>query len=411
MGFSDLLCGDEVKETFPVINDIMSFKYLHANYFKPVHSCSDNFHPREYSIMLSQLTLRFPKKLIEDLKSRASAEDTSVNALTEKLLDDVLRTTSPDDAYFALQADPGGTQASLYRKVVRGETFGRQSLKTAELRWLFTRAHAACQTGSAFMSWPVMEALLDITFGALVYAAENGIAVDTHYINRAFDLPGQNYREETKRFMAAMPHNVDTAWAEFLLRPLASGALNLTAFPDEELSRICTPARLKCIFPLVIRAQNPDQHAMKGWAAATGLVTDDLSRTATVADITLHLQVRGNRFPQQPGTPWQAPAFSLFVSAGRVSLALGWDVFSALVRYMQARAWLGATHAWNARDSLVSLYIPRGEGERVILGLDGTHIAMTPDEYLQLETALLAVVSAPNTAPVLAELRALYGDL
>jgi hypothetical protein len=47
----------------------------------------------------------------------------------------------------------------------------------------------------------------------------------------------------------------------------------------------------------------------------------------------------------------------------------------------------------------------------VILGLDGTHIAMTPDEYLQLETALLAVVSAPDTAPVLAELRALYGDL
>jgi hypothetical protein len=70
-----------------------------------------------------------------------------------------------------------------------------------------------------------------------------------------------------------------------------------------------------------------------------------------------------------------------------------------------------ATHQWNARDSLVSLYIPRGEGERVILGLDGTHIAMTPDEYLQLETALLAVVSAPDTAPVLAELRALYGDL
>jgi hypothetical protein len=102
---------------------------------------------------------------------------------------------------------------------------------------------------------------------------------------------------------------------------------------------------------------------MKGWAAATGLVTDDLSRTATVADITLLLQVRGNRFPQQPGTPWQAPAFSLFVSAGRVSLALGWDVFSALVRYMQARAWLGATHAWNARDSLVSLYIPVAKGK------------------------------------------------
>ncbi|MCX2195099.1 hypothetical protein LD112_24720 [Pantoea agglomerans] len=47
----------------------------------------------------------------------------------------------------------------------------------------------------------------------------------------------------------------------------------------------------------------------------------------------------------------------------------------------------------------------------MILGLDGTHIAMTQEEYLQLEAALLTAVSTPDTAPVLAELRALYGDL
>lgn len=82
---------------------------------------------------------------------------------------------------------------------------------------------------------------------------------------------------------------------------------------------------------------------------------------------------------------------------------------------MQARAWLGAAHEWNARDSLVSLYISSAgeeDGEdRALLGLDGTHIAMTLNEYLQLETALLAEVAAPDTAQVLAELRALYGDL
>ncbi|MEN4559409.1 hypothetical protein ABEG45_21825 [Pantoea agglomerans] len=361
--------------------------------------------------MLSQLTLRFPKKLIESLKSRASVEDTSVNALTERLLDGALKSTSPDDAFFALQADPAGTREALYRKVVRGETFGRQTVKPAELRWLFAQAHAACQTGSAFMSRPVMEALLGITFDALVYAAENGIPVDTYYINRAFDLTGENYRNETDAFMAAMPHGVDTTWAEFLLRPLSSGALNLKAFPDEAIARICTPARLKAVFPLVIRAQQPDPQSMKAWAAVTGLVTDDVCLIAEVADVILRAEVRGNRQPQLPGQAWLAPQFSLFVTAGRVSLALGWDVFSALVRYMQARAWLGATHEWSARDSLVSLYIPRGEGEKVILGLDGTHIAMTQEEYLQLEAALLTAVGAPDTAPVLAELRALYGDL
>lgn len=69
--------------------------------------------------MLSQLTLRFPKKLIESLKSRASVEDTSVNALTERLLDGAMRSTSPDDAFFALQAHPAGTREALYRKVMR----------------------------------------------------------------------------------------------------------------------------------------------------------------------------------------------------------------------------------------------------------------------------------------------------
>ncbi|WP_240042533.1 hypothetical protein PagCFBP13505_022090 (plasmid) [Pantoea agglomerans] len=292
--------------------------------------------------MLSQLTLRFPKKLIESLKSRASVEDTSVNALTERLLDGALKSTSPDDAFFALQANPAGTREALYRKLVRGETFGRQTVKRAELRWLFAQAHAACQTGSAFMSRSVMEALLGITFDALVYAAENGIPVDTYYINRAFDLTGEDYRAETDAFMAALPHGVDTTWAGFLLCPLSSGALHLKAFPDEALVRICTPARLKVIFPLAVRAQAPQREDFSAWAAATGLVTDDLDLTAAAADISLRAQVRGNRVPPLPGTPWGAPAFSLLVTAGRVSLALGWGVFAALVRYMQARAGSGA---------------------------------------------------------------------
>lgn len=143
----------------------------------------------------------------------------------------------------------------------------------------------------------------------------------------------------------------------------------------------------------------------------TGLVTDDVCLTAKMDDVILRAEVRGNRHPQLPGQVWQAPQFSLFVTAGRVSLALGWDVFSALVRYMQARAWLGATHEWSARDSRVSLYIPRGEGSRTVLGLDGVHITMTPEEYLALEAGLLAAVAAPDVAPVLAELRAVYGDL
>ncbi|CCJ94548.1 FIG00553847: hypothetical protein [Cronobacter malonaticus 681] len=361
--------------------------------------------------MLSQLNLRFPKKLIESLKSRASAEATSVNALAGRFIEEKLMSAAPGDDSLALNADPAGTRESLYRKIVRGEFFGRQTLRHAELRWLFDHAHRACLYGSGYVSWPVIEALMNITFDALLYAEAHKIEVDTFYINRTFDFPGKNYPEETQRFMAVMPRHVDPSWAEYLLRPLSSGALELQNFPDEALAQICSPDRLRLIFPLVVKAQALDEQEMKAWVAATGLVTEDLNLTAEVGDIRLHVQVSGNRAPQLPGREWEAPTFGLIVSAGCVVTAMGWEVFSALVRQLQARAAQPVLHGWHSRDKHVSVYVPSAEGTDVILGLSGIHISMTADNYLALETAFLAEVNAPAAAPVLAELRALYGDL
>ncbi|MBY4890717.1 hypothetical protein K5Y32_22570 [Pantoea sp. DY-15] len=69
--------------------------------------------------------------------------------------------------------------------------------------------------------------------------------------------------------------------------------------------------------------------------------------------------------------------------------------------------------AYQKRDAtrVEFLYIPRGEGSSAALGVDGAHITMTPKEYLVLEAEFLAAMEAPETAPVLAELRALYGNL
>lgn len=320
-------------------------------------------------------------------------------------------TPAPDNECLSLKADPVAASLILYRKIVHGETFGRHTLKPAELRWLFCGAQQACQTGSTFMSWPVMETLLGITFDALVYAAENDIPVNTCSINQTFNFTGWNYREEASRYMSGMRRSVDTTRAESLLRPLSSGALNLEAFPDGLNARICTAGRLKVIFPLVVRSLNLSPEELKAWASATGLVINDFSKTSVASGISLRMEIWGNRFPQQPGTPWHAPSFNLFVIVGRVSLAFGWDVFSALIRYMRARAWQGATFELRARDRLVSLYIMHGEVNRVVLGLNGTQVSMTLEEYLGRETAFLEAVEAPDMAPVLAELRVLYGDL
>ncbi|MXV05448.1 hypothetical protein [Enterobacter sp. ABFQC] len=84
--------------------------------------------------MLSQLTLRFHKKLIEALKFRAGRENTSVNALSERFLNDALKTVATGDGYFQLIADPDATIRQLYRHIILGQTLGTSAFSRDELR-------------------------------------------------------------------------------------------------------------------------------------------------------------------------------------------------------------------------------------------------------------------------------------
>lgn len=102
---------------------------------------------------------------------------------------------------------------------------------------------------------------------------------------------------------------------------------------------------------------------------------------------------------------------SLTLTADQVALAYGWDTFSELNRLLQVLAWLNVTEGWSERGPLAGLYFPHTESEDVIISLDGVHIFVKLEEYLQLEVAFLEALAEPDVAPVLAELRTLYGDL
>ena len=114
--------------------------------------------------MLSQLNLRFHKKLIEALKTRAGRENTSVNALAERFLDDGLKTVAPGDGYFQLIADPEATVRQLYRHIILGQTFGTSALSRDELRFVLVHVREAFLRGhNRLATLPALDTLLDIT--------------------------------------------------------------------------------------------------------------------------------------------------------------------------------------------------------------------------------------------------------
>ncbi|HCT3487868.1 TPA: hypothetical protein OTT77_001117 [Klebsiella variicola] len=52
--------------------------------------------------MLSPLNLRFPTKLIDNLKSRASTEETYVNALAGNFIEEKLKSSTPYGKWLSL---------------------------------------------------------------------------------------------------------------------------------------------------------------------------------------------------------------------------------------------------------------------------------------------------------------------
>lgn len=142
--------------------------------------------------MLSQLNLRFHKKLIEALKVRAGRENTSVNPLAERFLDDGLKTVAPGDGYFQLIADPEATVRQLYRHIILGQTFGTSAFSRDELRFMLAHTREAFLRGhNRLATLPALGTLLDITHDLLAWQIEHERPVDGHYLKGIFRLAGK----------------------------------------------------------------------------------------------------------------------------------------------------------------------------------------------------------------------------
>ena len=231
--------------------------------------------------MLSQLNLRFHKKLIEALKVRAGRENTMVNALAERFLDDGLKTVAPGDGYFQLIADPEATVRQLYRHIILGHTFGTAPISRDELRFILAYAREAFICGQNRLAWQV----------------EHGRPVDGHWLKGIFRLAGENWTEEFDAFRAALRPVMDQMYAEHLLRPLESDCFDLAEVPDAALAEIFTLPRLQGIFPLMLRGLDWSGERARDLAQELRPVIAAITETIKAGTLRLEIRING----QHPG--------------------------------------------------------------------------------------------------------------
>ncbi|EEY6229494.1 TPA: transcriptional regulator [Escherichia coli] len=362
--------------------------------------------------MLSQLTLRFHKKLIEALKIRAGHENTSVNALAARFLDDGLKTAAAGDGYFQLVADPEATVRQLYRYIILGQTFGTAPVSRDELRFILAYAREAFICGqNRLATLPALRTLLDITRDLLAWQAENDRSVDRHYLQGIFRLPGDNLVEEFDRFLADLRPVVDQMYAEHLLRPLESGCFELTEIPDAVLAEIFTLPRLNTIFPLVLRGL--DWTTDKATALAQDLrpVIPTVTETVEAGTLRLEIRIDGQHPGERPGAWYNTPRLHLLITGQDFVVPYGWEVFSELLGLFTLYARHPEALAHGHQGEHVMLSPPGHVSKEGFFGIDGLRIFMPAEAFETLVRELTIGCAQGSLAEALTGLRGLYGDV
>lgn len=362
--------------------------------------------------MLSQLNLRFHKKLIGALKARAGAENVSVNALAERFLDDGLKTATTGDGYFQLVADPEDTVRQLYRHIILGQTFGTAPVSRDELRFILVHAREAFMQGrNRLATLPALHILLDITRDLLAWQVEHDRPVDGHYLKGIFRLAGENWTEEFDAFRAELRPVVDQMYAEHLLRPLESDCFNFADIPDSALAGIFTLPRLKGIFPLVLRGL--DWTEEKATAMAQDLRPAIPAVTETIEAGTLRLQIRtdGHQPGERPGAWYTTPRLHLLITGQDFVVPYGWEAFSELLGLFTLYARHPEALAHGHQGERVMFSPPGHVTKEGFFGIDGLRIFMPADDFETLVQELVTRCSDDVLADGLNGLRGLYGDL
>lgn len=362
--------------------------------------------------MLSQLNLRFHKKLIEALKMRAGRENTSVNALVERFLDDGLKTASASDDYFQLIADPEATVRQLYRHIILGQSFDTSPVSRDELRFMMYYARQAFMRGQGRLATlPALRTLLGISRDLLAWQVEYGRPVDGHYLKGIFRLTGENWTEEFDAFLAELRPVVDQSYAEHLLRPLESDCFGLTDVPDSQLAEIFTLPRLKEMFPLVLRGLDWPQE--KGIALAQDLhpVIPAVTETIQAGTLRLEIRIEGQHSGERPGAWYNTPRLHLLITGQDFVVSYGWEAFSELLGLFTLYARYPEALTRGHHGERVMLSPPGHVSKEGFFGIDGLRIFLPAEAFETLVRELSMKCSEGSLAEALTGLRCLYGDL
>ncbi|WP_431712602.1 hypothetical protein [Serratia marcescens] len=350
-------------------------------------------------------SFRFPERLMNSLKARAESRNKSLTEHVQTVLEASLDNEDFEKKhYFELIETPEKSISDIYIKLFSAINTQATRLSLSELKFMMHYCHQAYLYHSHAVSNDYIRTIIHISLDLVRISLLHKITFDKHYVYRCFDLSDENLDETMSAIEETVNKCVDGTYAEYLTRPLESGAFNLAQYPKEAIDHIFTKERLQKLFPLVTRGiigTKKESWRIKELAQNTPSHRVEFN----VDDLNFSIVCHGNEIRNDE------PASVFFIIEGKNFIKpYKLKRLLAIIRLINRDELEGFSNSYNDSDK-VSVWPPSHMAKYGTIDIDSLRLLYEPELYNEFKVKFMDAIKDEQMSVILDAMKIMHGDI
>lgn len=350
-------------------------------------------------------SFRFPERLMNSLKARAESRNKSLTEHVQTVLEASLDNEDFEKKhYFELMETPEKSISDIYIKLFSAINTQATRLSLSEIKFMMHYCHQAYLYHSYAVSNDYIRTIIHISLDLVRTSLRHKITFDKHYVYRCFDLSDDNLDETMSAIEETVNKCVDGTYAEYLTRPLESGAFNLALYPKEAINCIFTKERLQGLFPLVTRGIIQTKKNI--WMIKElSQNTPSHQVSFNVDDLKFSIICHGNE------TRHDDPASIFFIIEGKHFIKpYKLKRLLAMMRLINRDKLDDFTTIYNKSDK-VSIWPPSHIAKNATIDIDSFRLLYEPELYNEFKVKLMDAIKDEKMSAIINHMKITYGDI
>lgn len=354
-------------------------------------------------------SFRLPAELLSKLKDISKINNTSIN----DIVCTVLFNSFENENYFRnnfhdLMKDPVTSYLSIFKKLQnKTSDLNKFVLDISELKFLILKIFDAYRHSSnTIVTQRYFDILLDFSFELFQFSSRKGIPFDEQYVYKYLDLK-RDRLINIDDLKNSFSKNCNGAYAEMLMRPIASDAFDFGSYSLKFLDSVFTRERLKQLLPVVVMGlgtELDDNLRDKIQQETLSTLSSQNISLNKIGGINFRIDCIGNDMIYQ-----NRPSMYFLISSDNIMLPLNANEFLSLLRI--CNSYINSNLICHQiRSNNLSLLFDM-DNKYYALNINEIRIIFNETDFDKFVTMIAKLESNPLIKNQINYFRQVYGDI